>query len=132
LLKHLDLKGALLTMDAMGTQTEIARAIRDGGGVYCTSLKKNWPAVYADVEQLFNEPPDDVVFETKETVDLTGRRIEARRHTVCHKVDWMTADRHYQGEPVFHSGASHHDPICPRHAKKSQKCPFVPHFIDIW
>jgi DDE_Tnp_1-associated len=25
----------------------------------------------------------------------------ARRHTVCHKVDWMTADRHYPGEPVF-------------------------------
>ena len=61
-LRHLDLKGALVTMDAMGTQTEIARAIRDGGGDYCMSLK-NWPAVYADVEQLFNDPPDDVVFE---------------------------------------------------------------------
>ena len=33
LLKHLDLKDALVTMDAMGTQTDIARAIRDGGGV---------------------------------------------------------------------------------------------------
>src|SRR5271154_6413743 len=28
-------------------------------------------------------------------------RIETRRHTVCHKVDWMTSDRHYPGEPVF-------------------------------
>jgi predicted transposase YbfD/YdcC len=101
LLKHLDLKDALVTMDAMGTQTDIARAIRDGGGNYCMSLKKNWPAVYADVEQLFNDPPDDVALETKETVDLTGGRIETRRHTVCHKVDWMTSDRHYPGEPVF-------------------------------
>jgi hypothetical protein len=90
LLKHLDLKGALVTMDAMATQTAIARAIRDGGGDYCTSLKENWLAVYADVEQLFNDPPDDIVFETNETVDLTGGRIETRRHTVCHKVDWMT------------------------------------------
>ena len=40
LLQHLDLKGALVTMDAMGTQTDIARAIRDGGGDYCMSLKK--------------------------------------------------------------------------------------------
>jgi hypothetical protein len=40
------------------------------------ALKKNWPAVYADVEQLFNEPSDDVVFETTETVTLTGGRIE--------------------------------------------------------
>ena len=101
LLKHLDLKGALVTMDAMGTQTEIARAIRDGGGDYCMSLKRNWPAVYADVEQLFNDPPDDGVFETHEAADLTGGRIETRRHTVCHKVDWMTSDRHYPGEPVF-------------------------------
>jgi hypothetical protein len=68
LLKHLDLKGALVTMDAMGTQTDIARAIRDGGGDYCMSLKRNWPAVYADVEQLFSEPPDDVALETTETV----------------------------------------------------------------
>ena len=101
LLKHLDLNGALVTMDAMGTQTEIAHAIRDGGGDYCMSLKKNWPAVYADVEQLFNDPPDDVAFETQETVDLTGGRIETRRHTVCHTLDWMTSDRHYPGEPVF-------------------------------
>jgi predicted transposase YbfD/YdcC len=101
LLKHLDLTGALVTMDAMGTQTDIARAIRAGGGDYCMSLKKNWPAVYADVEQLFSDPPDNVSFETKETVDLTGGRIETRRHTVCHKVDWMTSDRHYPGEPVF-------------------------------
>jgi len=71
LLKHLDLKGALVTMDAMGTQTDTARAIRDGGGDYCMSLKKNWPAVYADVERLFNDPPKDMALETAETVDLT-------------------------------------------------------------
>ena len=65
------------------------------------SLKKNWPAVHADVEQLFADPPDDAAFETTQTVDLTAGRIEARRHTVCHKVDWMTSDRHYPGEPVF-------------------------------
>jgi len=38
-----------------------ARSAMEGGD-YCMSLKKNWPAVYADVEKLFNEPPDDVVF----------------------------------------------------------------------
>jgi predicted transposase YbfD/YdcC len=31
LLEHLALKGALVTMDAMGTKTDIARAIRDRG-----------------------------------------------------------------------------------------------------
>ena len=101
LLKHLDLKGTLVTIDAMGTQTEIARAIREGGGDYCLSLKQNWPAVHAEVEQLFNDPANAALFETEETVELTGGRIETRRHTVCHKVDWMTSDRRYPGEPVF-------------------------------
>ena len=90
-------------MDAMGTQTDIAQAIRNGGGDYCLSLKKNWPAVCADVEQLFTHPPDDVTFETIETVDLTAGRIETRRHTVCHQESDSdgTSDRHYPGEPVF-------------------------------
>ena len=101
LLKYLDLKGTLVTIDAMGTQTEIARAIRDGGGDYCLSLKQNWPAVHAEVEHLFNDPANAALFETEETVELTGGRIETRRHTVCHKVDWMTSDRRYPGEPVF-------------------------------
>jgi len=101
LLKYLDLKGTLVTIDAMGTQTEIARAIRDGGGDYCLSLKQNWPAVHAEVEHLFNAPANAALFETEETVELTGGRIETRRHTVCHKVDWMTSDRRYPGEPVF-------------------------------
>jgi DDE_Tnp_1-associated/Transposase DDE domain len=98
LLKHLDLKGALVTIDAMGTQTEIARVIRDGGGDYCLSLKQNWPAVHAEVEQLFNDPSNAALFETTETVDLTGGRIETRRHTVCHAVDWMRSDRRYPGD----------------------------------
>ena len=49
---------------------------------------------------MFTDRPDDVRFETTETVDLTAGRVETRRHTVCHQVDWMTSDRHYPGEPV--------------------------------
>jgi predicted transposase YbfD/YdcC len=44
LFKSLDIKGAIVTIDAMGTRTRIAQAIRDGGGDYVLSLKKNWPA----------------------------------------------------------------------------------------
>ena len=57
LLRSLDLNGALVTIDAMGTQTRIAQAIRDGGGDYVLSLKENWPATYAEVAMLFNNPP---------------------------------------------------------------------------
>src|SRR3954447_19780281 len=43
LLERLALEGALVTIDAMGTQTEIARTIRRKGGDYLLGLKENWP-----------------------------------------------------------------------------------------
>ena len=101
LLKHLDLRGALVTIDAMGTQTAIAQAILDGGGDYCLSLKQNWPVIHADVARLFNDPPDDMAFDTFEAIEANAGRIEVRRHTVCHEVDWLFSDRRYPGEPVF-------------------------------
>jgi predicted transposase YbfD/YdcC len=101
LLNTLDLNGALVTIDAMGTQTKIAQAIRDGGGDYVLALKENWPATYAEVEMLFNHPPAGTTFETYQTVDGCNGRIAIRRYTVCHDVDWMTSDRRYPGEPKF-------------------------------
>jgi predicted transposase YbfD/YdcC len=101
LLRNLDLKGALVTIDAMGTQTKIARAIRDGGGDYVLSLQENWPATYAEVAMLFNNPPPGTVFEKHQTVDGCNGRIAIRRHTVCQDIDWMVADRRYPGEPKF-------------------------------
>jgi predicted transposase YbfD/YdcC len=101
LLKALDLDGALVTIDAMGTQSRIAQAIRDGGGHYVLSLKENWPATLAEVEMLFDKPPSGMAFETHQTVDGCNGRIATRRHSVCYQVDWMTAGRRYPGEPRF-------------------------------
>ena len=52
LLERLELRGALVTIDAMGTQTKIAQKILDRGGDYLLALKENWPATYAEVETL--------------------------------------------------------------------------------
>lgn len=79
MLRHLDLKGALVTMETMGPRRTLPRAIRDGRVDYCMSLKNNWPAVHDDVERLSSDPPSDVTFETKQTLDLTRERIETRR-----------------------------------------------------
>jgi predicted transposase YbfD/YdcC len=101
LLKKLDLTGAIVTIDAMGTQTKIARTIRDGGGHYVLALKDNWPATHAEVAMLFDKPPPGVTFESHETLDGGNGRIAVRRHTVCTEVDWMSGDRRYPGEPRF-------------------------------
>jgi predicted transposase YbfD/YdcC len=101
LLRRLELKGALVTIDAMGTQKEIARTIIDGGGDYVLALKENWPATQAEVETVFAKPPPDMVLDRCETTDGEHGRIETRRHTMCHTVDWLFSDRRYPGEFLF-------------------------------
>jgi predicted transposase YbfD/YdcC len=101
LLKKLDLSGAIVTIDAMGTQTKIARTIRDGGGHYVLALKDNRPATHAEVAMLFDKPPPGLRFDNHETVDGGNGRIAVRRHTVCADVSWMSGDRRYPGEPRF-------------------------------
>jgi len=53
LLKLLDISGCIITIDAMGTQTEIAHQIQAQGGDYVLALKANHPTLYAQVSQWF-------------------------------------------------------------------------------
>jgi predicted transposase YbfD/YdcC len=54
LLKVLDLKGALVTIDAAGCQTEIVRQIRTQGGDYLLAVKGNQPSLQEAVEAAFD------------------------------------------------------------------------------
>ena len=49
LLKLLDLRGALVSIDAMGTQKEIANDIVRAGGDYLLALEDNHPTVYHEI-----------------------------------------------------------------------------------
>ena len=100
LLERLALTGALVTIDAMGPQIEIAEAIRAGGGDYLLALKANRPATHADGELFFADPPPGAL-ECCETLEGDHGRIERRRHAVCHDVAWLFSDRRYPDEPVF-------------------------------
>ena len=100
LLERLALEGALVTVDAIGTQVEIAATILGRGGDYLLALKENRPAMFADVEAFFADPPPGAV-DTFETTDGGHGRIEVRRHAVCHDVAWLFSDRRYPGEVTF-------------------------------
>ena len=58
LLELLDLKGAVVTIDAMGCQKEIAADIISGGGEYVLAVKENQPHLYEDIERAFEEVLD--------------------------------------------------------------------------
>ena len=101
LLERLELTGALVTIDAIGTQTAIAEAIVKRGGDYLLALKANRPATRDDVARFFADPPADMIGPVHETVDNDHGRLEQRRHVVCHDVDWLFCERRYPGEPGF-------------------------------
>lgn len=52
-LQLLDLSGCLVTVDAIGTQSEIARQIVEQGGDYLLAVKENQGHLYEDLEYLF-------------------------------------------------------------------------------
>jgi predicted transposase YbfD/YdcC len=100
LLERLALTGALVTIDAIGTQTAIAETILKRGGDYLLALKANRPATFKDVAEFFADPPPALV-ETWQTTDGDHGRIEKRRHCVCHHVGWLFSDRRYPHEVAF-------------------------------
>jgi predicted transposase YbfD/YdcC len=101
LLERLELTGALVTIDAMGTQTDIADTIVGRGGDYLLALKANRPVLHRDVVAFFDKPPDEMLEPAHVTTDADHGRIEERRHVVCHKIDWLFSDRRYADEPRF-------------------------------
>lgn len=94
LLERLELAGALVTIDAMGCQTEIAEKIRDKGADYLLALKDNWPALAEEVRRYFDTVPAGEL-ASHETTDGDHGRIEIRRHWVSRDVAWIVFDRSF-------------------------------------
>jgi predicted transposase YbfD/YdcC len=93
LLELLSLRGSTVTIDAMGCQKGIAKAIVDKGADYIFGLKSNQPSLHQEVLAAFDEaacarlaraPANHVV-----TVDKGHGRNEVRRVWVEHDVSWL-------------------------------------------
>jgi predicted transposase YbfD/YdcC len=85
LLELLDLKGAVVTIDAMGCQRGIAADIIGGGGEYVLAVKENQPHLYEDIGRAFDEVLEEgepgVDFTECQTEEVRGGRQETR--TCC-------------------------------------------------
>lgn len=84
LLELLDLNGALVTIDAMGCQKEIAAKIRERGGDYVLVVKDNQPTLRADIEACFKQAFEsdfaDVRHSQHTTTDRGHGRVEMRQY----------------------------------------------------
>jgi predicted transposase YbfD/YdcC len=104
LLDHLaatgQLEGALVTIDAMGCQVEIAAKIAGHKADFMLALKGNQPTLEAETEEYFNTAPKSELV-TKTTIEKGHGRIETRIYTASSNVDWIGAEKSYPGQPRF-------------------------------
>lgn len=89
LLEMLELSGAMVTIDAMGCQTEIARRIVGAGADYCLAVKDNQPTLHQGIIDYFESYAED---------DFEGARM--RYHTTDEKGHGRKETRHYMICPV--------------------------------
>jgi predicted transposase YbfD/YdcC len=94
------LKGALVSIDAMGCQVEIADRIVAHKADYLLALKGNQPTLEADVADYFRTAPQ-AELASKTTVEKGHGRLETRTFTASAKVDWIVSARSYPGAPRF-------------------------------
>ena len=97
LLDMLAIEGAVVTIDAMGCQRDIAQKILDKGGDYVLALKGNQNSLHDDIKLFVTEQKARNFYQTRisqhSSTDGDHGRIETRKTTVIHDGAWLQ-ERH--------------------------------------
>ena len=98
LLRALEVSGCIVTIDAIGCQTEIAETIIDQQADYVLSLKENQGHLYEDVDLLFDDLEKShykaYPFDYHKTVNKNHGRLEIRE---CWTISDAQVLRHLRG-----------------------------------
>lgn len=95
LLELLDLKGVIVTIDAMGCQKKIARKIVEKKSDYLFSLKGNQEKIHEDVKNFYLHELDEKYCERYKIqhlncgVEIDHGRIEKRDYYLCTDLKWL-------------------------------------------
>lgn len=93
LLEMLDVRGCIVTIDAMGAQTEIAAQIQRQDADYVLALKGNHETLHDDVRDYFETlapaPVQSRFACYAETTDVGHGRKEVRRVWASEDLDWL-------------------------------------------
>jgi len=88
LIKTLDIKGMMITADALHCQRETCKLIIQEGGDYCLQLKGNQGDMQADVRAFINDEDTDCIDEYIST-DANHGRIEERCYHVYNAPEYL-------------------------------------------
>lgn len=100
LLNLLDLKGTVVTSDALNTQKNIAEQIVKGGGDYLLAVKGNHPtlegSLTANLDEMILEQFKDVEHVYHESTDGGHGRIDTRRVWATDDIGWLRGKAHWK------------------------------------
>jgi predicted transposase YbfD/YdcC len=101
LLELLELEGCIVTIDAMGTQKDIARQIISNKADYVLALKLNQGHAHEEVSHFFEtglrKGFGEIKVHTHETIDYAHGRVEKRRCFQTDQIDWLLAKDDWEG-----------------------------------
>ena len=89
LLDQLNIKDQIITTDAMGTQTEIAKKIRRAGADYVLALKGNQGTLYDDVKLYFEDQEHLGKCDYTYTWEKARGGIEKREYWQTDDIAWL-------------------------------------------
>ena len=95
LLDVLDLKGAVISIDAMGCQKEIAEKIIENEADYFLAVKQNQKTMHLDIESEFlvYQKTDANYFSTDE---INGSRVEKRECKIIDDLSHLSEEHHWK------------------------------------
>jgi predicted transposase YbfD/YdcC len=97
LLALLDVKGRIITADAMHTQRATAEAVCARGGDYVLALKGNQGTLFEDVRLYLNDLALMVNCQSFQSVDAGHGRIETRTALISTDIDWLQERHNWPG-----------------------------------
>ena len=95
LINMLDVKGAIVTTDAMGCQKKITQTIIEKDADYVLQVKDNQPRLHEDITLFFEDPANHR--DTFETIDGEHGRVETRRYVSNQHIDWLQGKHEWTG-----------------------------------
>jgi predicted transposase YbfD/YdcC len=101
LLEMLEVGGCIVTIDAMGCQTEIAAKIVEKEADYVLAVKGNQVSLYEDLVQYFDWALEDrfkqTSYTTEQTVDGSHGRVEVRHYYATDDIEWLRRKAEWKG-----------------------------------
>lgn len=100
-LEKVRIKGQVVTIDAMGTQTAIAEKIRSRRGDYVLALKRNQGNLYEDVSLYMKDGEEKKKIREagnyKRTVEKARSQIEIREYYQTEDIGWIPQKKEWKG-----------------------------------